>query len=299
MQGDTLSFTTADGKTLVMPDGVFSFESYGMFGAPPTNFQTRQGYKQQGVTEIDYSLAPREITIDFWRAPACDRPTYWNNRKEVLDFFRPNRQGPLTFTVTRPDGTQRSLTVRANPGPQYPSNLKNDNSWNIRESLSFTAFDPIWYDPNATTLVISSTTDTDLVFPITFSIKFGVSGLLFPAAITYAGTWKTYPTITLTGPYTYVAIQNSVLTAAITLIVPIASGESRVIDLTPGAQSIVDGSGVSKFDELSSMSDLINFAIVPDPEASGGVQTLTVNMFQGVGGVSAASIRYNNRYFGI
>lgn len=299
MQGDILSFTTADGDVLTMPDGVFSFESYGMFGAPPTNFQTRQGYKQHGVTEIDYTLSPREISLDFWRARACDRQTYWNNRKEVLDFFRPNRQGPMVFTLTQANGTQRSLTVRANPGPQFPSDLKSDNSWNLRESLSFTAFDPIWYNPSATTLVVGSATDTDLVFPITFAIKFGVSGLLFPAAITYQGTWKTYPKITLTGPYDHVVIQNNVLDASIALIVPIVTGETRVIDLTPGAQSIVDGAGVSRFDELGSLSDLVNFAIMPDPEAPNGVQTLTVNMFQGVAGVSAATIQYNDRYFGI
>lgn len=299
MQIDTLSFTTYDGKVLKMPDNVFSFEDYGMFGAPPTNYQTRQGYQQQGVTEIAYNLAPREIEIDFYRAKACSRVEYWANREEVLNFFRPNRLGPLVFTVTRVDNSQRSLVVRANPGPQYPANLKSRNDWDVRETLSFTAFDPIWYDPNTVTLNVSSGFDTNLVFPITFPIRFGASGLAFPANITYLGTWKTYPIITLTGPYSSVLIESNAVNASVALITPIAAGDTRIIDLTPGAQSIVDGLGVSKFDELSSSSDLVNFAIVPDPEAAGGVQTLTINMFQGTNGVSAASIRYNSRYFGI
>lgn len=295
---DTLTLTTYDGQSFTMPNSVFAFEVFpGGFGAPPTQFATRQGYQQHGVTEIGYTLQPREIDLEFWRASACDRLTYWTNRAELLDFLRPNRNGALVLTVTREDNSQRSLTVRANPGAQFPAQQSND--WNIREGLSFTAFDPIWYDPAVTTYAPASSSPSELVFPITFPIQFGAPGLLFTQAITYDGSWKSYPSITLTGPYTAVTLENSVLSAAIFLTVAIAAGEQRILTLTPGQQTVLDAAGVSQMGDLGPLSDLVNFALLPTPEAPGGVQTLSVIMIGGTNGVSAVSIRYNTRYFGI
>lgn len=295
---DILTFDTADGEQFIMPNGVFSYETFpGNFGAPPTNYTTKQGYQQHGVTEIAYTLQPRDFEIEFWRAAACDRATYWANRTELLNFFRPNRNGPLIFTVTYADGTQRSLTVRADPGPQYPS--VNSNDWNIRESLHLIAFDPVWFDPTEESYTPASSSPTELVFPITFPIQFGAAGLLFAQVLTYTGTWKTYPTITLSGPYTTVTIANSVTDAAIFMTAALAAGEQRIITLTPGNQSVVDQLGVNKFGDLGPLSDLIHLAILPTPEAPGGVQTLSINMIGGSAGVSAASVRFQNRFFGI
>lgn len=295
---DTLTFTTFDGNSFTMDATIFAYEVFpGPLGAPPTQFATRQGYKQHGVTEIDYTLQPRDFDLEFWRAPACDRLTYWSNRAELLDFLRPNRNGPMVFTITREDHTQRSLHIRATPGAQFPGQQAND--WNIRETLSFTAFDPIWYDPAVTTYTPASSSPTQLVFPITFPIQFGAGGLQFLQAVTYGGSWKSYPTLTLSGPYTAVTIENSVIDAAVFLTVSILAGEQRIITLTPGQQTVVDGLGANKFGDLGPLSDLVNFALMPDPEAPGGVQTVSIIMIGGSAGVSSASFSYQNRYFGI
>lgn len=298
MSGDVLEFRTFDGQVLTMPSEIYVFEVFpGGFGAPPTDFNTRRGYKQDSVTEVEYTLSPRKLDIDFWRAPACDRQTYWSNRLELLEYFRPNRNGPLRFTVTQPDGTKRSLTLRADPGPLFTA--QQSNNWNIRETLSFVAFDPIWYGPDATALVLSGSNPTDLVFPITFPIKFGASGLFFTTSITYAGTWKTYPIITLTGPYTTATITNATTGISVFMTFPIAAGETRTLDLTPGAQSVVDGSGNDAFDELGPLSNLVNFNLRPAPEVSGGVNVINVTLNGGLLGTSGVTFSYMERYFGI
>lgn len=297
--GDVLSITTADGNELVLINQDVKLLAYGGLGASPTQFITRRGYKQNSVTEVDLLLSPRTISVELWHSPACDRQTYWQFRQDLHQFLRPNRNGPLTFTLQTPDGTERSIIVRADPGLVFPAQ-SNDNSWNIREQFDFLANDPTFFDATQTVTALSSTTQTQLIFPITFPITFGTTDVfLTTGSITYLGTWKSYPTITLTGPYTRANIQHVQRGINISLSVAIAAGESRIINLTPGAQSITDANGNNKFSDLGAGSDLVDFAIYPNPEAAAGLNTITVQLVDGTPSVSTASIRYYSRYFAL
>lgn len=297
--GDVLSITTFDGNELVLINPDVKLLAYGNLGASPTQFITRRGYRQDGETEVDFLLQSRTISVELWHSPACDRQTYWNTRKELHDFLRPNRNGPLTFTIQTPNGNARSLTVRADPGLVFPS-AGNNNNWNIQESLDFIALDPLFFNASQSTITLTASSQTELVFPITFPITFGVSGLaLSTGAIAYAGTWKSYPTITLTGPYTRAVIQNVQTGVTLFMSVAIASGEQRIIDLTPGSQSIVDASGNNKFSDLGAGSNLVDFALLPDPEVASGIQTITIQLVDGVNGTSGAAIAYYERFFGL
>lgn len=297
--GDLIHIATADGNELFFGDTEFRLLTYGNFGAADTQFITRRGYKQNGSTEIDYLLNPRTITVELWRSPACDRQTYWDHRKELHDFLRPNRNGPITFTLRTPNGDLRSIIVRADPGLTFPAQ-GNNNNWNIQEQMDFICFDPLFFNAAQSTISLSSTTQVQLVFPITFPISFGTSDIfLTTATITYLGTWKSYPIITLTGPYTRAVITNVQTGIVLFMSVAIAAGEQRIIDLTPGSQSITDANGVNKFSDLGAGSDLIDFAIFPDPEVAGGIQSITIQLVFGVAGVSGASLSYYERFFGL
>lgn len=297
--GDVISISTFDGLSLVLINDDIKLLSYGNLGSPPTRFITRRGYLQDSQTEVAYVLDSRTISVELWHSPACDRQTYWTYRGELLDFLRPNRNGPMTFTIRTPNGNVRSIIVRADPGLVFPSQSDNNN-WNIREGMDFLCFDPTFFDASQVVTVLSSSTQTQLVFPITFPITFGTSDVFLTTGnITYVGTWKSYPTITITGPYTRANIRHVQLGINITLSVAIAAGESRIIDLTPGSQSITDAAGNNKFSDLGVGSDLVDFALYPAPEVAGGIQTITVQLVGGVAGVSTASIRYYTRYFGI
>lgn len=298
--GDIIRIETTDGLQLEFPDPEMRLISYGQFGAPPTSWITSQGYKQIGATEIDYSISPRSIEVEFWHAPACNRQAYWDTRLSLHEIFQPNRGGPMTITLIQPGGQQRALIVRADPGFVFPP--EPDNNWSIREVIDMIAFDPIWFDPDTTSTdyVMTGLTNTDLVFSITFPIVFGTSGLIFSTGlITYPGTWRTYPIFTLTGPYTSATITNVTTGAVLSMVVAIGEGDTRIIDLTPGAQRIVDGNGVSRYNELGANSNLIDLNIRPEPEVPGGIQTIQVVMLGGVMGQSSASIAYYNRYFAI
>lgn len=296
--GDVKSIRTFDGEELVFTGDVLLL-AYGNLGAPPTNFITRKGYKQNGVTEVDYLLEPRTISIQLYQQGTEDRQVYWDRRKELHDFLRPNRGGPLQFIIRTPNGTEYAIIVRADPGLTFPSK-SNDNSWIIDDPLDFIAFDPIFFNETEVDLEFQITVQDQLIFPITFPISFGTSDLFFSSGdIVYAGTWKTYPTITLIGPYTRAVISNVTTGVSILMSIPILQGETRIINLTPGAQSITDGNGNNKFSELGAGSNLIDFVLQPDPIVPGGVQELTIQLVDGVNGISGASLTYFERFFAL
>lgn len=296
---DVLMITTHDGNQLVLVNPEVKLLAYGNLGASPTQFITRRGYRQNSQTEIDFLLQPRTISVELWHSAACDRQEYWDIRKELHDFLRPNRNGPMTFTLRTPNGNLRSIIVRADPGLVFPPQ-SNNNNWNVQESMDFTAFDPLFFNAVQSGGALTSAVQLQLVFPITFPITFGTSDVVLSTGnITYGGTWKSYPIITLTGPYTRAVISNPAVGLNIYLSVAIAAGEQRIIDLTPGQQSITDASGNNKFSDLGAGSNLVDFAIYPDPEVAGGVQSINVQLVFGVAGVSAASVVYYERFFAL
>lgn len=297
--GDVIHIETFDGDELFFTGEDFKLLAYGNLGAPPTEYLTRRGYKQHGVTELDFLLNPRTIIVQLWRSAALDRQTYWDNRKELHDFLRPNRNGPFTFTIRTPNGDERSTTVRAEPGLVFPP-TPDLNDWTVNEQLDFVAFNPLFRNAAQDVIALSSSVQTELVFPITFPISFGTSGVyLTTGTITYEGTWKAYPTITLTGPYTRAVIINQETGVSIYMSVAIAAGEQRIITLTPGQQSITDADGNNKFSDLGAGANLVDFALLPDPEVADGQQEITIQLVDGVNGQSAASLSYYEQFFAL
>ena len=299
MVGDIIYLQTADGEQLFVPDDEVKFLTYGNFGAPPVTFLTRKGYQQHGVTEVDYLLEPRTITAELWHSPACSRQQYWDNRLALHEYLRHNRGGPLLFVLRQPGGSKRALVVRANPGLQFPMPGTDINNWNVDEAVDFLANDPIWFDPDGHSELVVSALDLNLVFPITFPIRFGIAGSLSSISITYAGTWVSYPTLTLYGPYSQCIIDNMTTGVRITLSVAITGAERRILTLTPGEHSLVDGFGANRFSDLDVSSDLVDFCLRPDPEVAGGVNVIQATFVGGTVGVSGMQIGWHDRYFAI
>ncbi len=283
-----------------MPDEQVRLHTYGMFGAPPTTYITRKGYKQHGVTEVDFTLEPRTITLLLWRAPACNRNEYWQFRQDLHEFFRPNRTGPMTYTLIRPNGSKRQLIVRAQPGLTLPANQMDDNNWDINEELEFIAHDPVWYDPTAIVNNLTGAKDqTGLIFPITFPITFGAEGLIFSQSLPYLGTWEEKPTLRLEGPYNSAEVRNDTTGVILYLSKPLPTGAIRLVNLRQSPPNVTDAAGVSKNDELGPASNLVDWKLEPDPVAPGGVNTITAVYYGGLAGTSKFRLTYYTRYFAI
>jgi hypothetical protein len=298
-------YQTPDGQIYSFHNGVNKFlMSFQGLGMPEVEYRVQRGPYQHGETLIDYVLRPRIFQL-LHSVNACDRQGYWEARNELIEHLRPNRQTgssfqPGTFLKKLPGGNQRAINVVIEEGPKF--NARRLDRWeefSFIETLRFIAYDPTFYDPTQKDFSFSVTeTITDLVFPITFPIQFGVSIITKQDNLTYNGNWLSYPTINLTGPMNNPIIENDTTGEKLELIYDIPASEVVTITLDYGNKTVENGSGDNLIGVLSTDSDLATFHLAPDPEASGGINTIIVQAGD-TDSNSEVELLYYERYIGI
>lgn len=304
---EVISLETVDGQKLALK-GAWLDYGFAGFGAAPVQWQTQTGYKRNGARVIDYRLTERRLNVIVGEAETNEkRYEYWDARSQLLNILRPNRGdfNELTMTLSRLDAdglpVKRSIRCVYTGGAEMEDFDEDSNQFRVNLALEFTAFDPLFFDPVTVDMDLVATIQTDLIFPITFPILFGASGNLFDTGLlNYQGSWRAYPTITITGPYSSAVLTDYGTGATITLGVAIGAGETRIIQLSENSFMITDGNGNNAFDELSAGSNLIDFYIPPTGQViDGGSQRITVNLIGGSESQSAVNIEYSDTYYGI
>lgn len=254
---------------------------------------------QQGEYLVDYLLNPRELTMDI-RHQGCSREEYWELRLALLDILRPNRNGQMTYVFTVPTGTQYAIKGLVTEFP-FANIPEGWDQWGFSETLSIFCVDPIWFNNEATETNFIQSGASELVFPITFTpsgptIYFEDTSTWGTASITYLGTWYSYPTFTVTGPFTSVYFSHDNLGVAVQLNYAAEAGETITVNLEE--RTVTDANGVDLFGYLSSLTNLIGFRLEPDPVVSGGVNTISVQL-AGNDGSNIVTMSYRTRWIGI
>jgi len=282
---------------------VYAFEGDGM---PDIDYITQQGPGQHGETVIDYQLKPRTIQL-LHRRNGCGRSNYWDNRADMLNLLRPNRQSygsvnPGRLRRRLPGGTVRDIDVFIMPTtPKFSARPEDSyDEFGISEVIRFYAPDPTYYDPTQVCLEWTLASQDHLIFPITFPIMFGTSVIDADLVVTYAGTWLAYPTIEITGPISGLEIINETLGKTLALNYVISAGETVTINLAYGNKSVTSDIAGNLIGALKDDGeDLVGFYLAPDPEASGGVNALNVVGASAIVGTTSVEIAYYTRYIGI
>lgn len=269
-------------------------------GTPPLEYAVTRGPAQNGVTVRDFFLLPRVIQL-LIRQQFCGRGQWWDGRASILDALRPNRQliataaVPGTLRFTRSDGSKRSISAFLESGPNFePSQIGRWDEWAFQEVLRFVCHDPLFFDPAEQAALFTG--GEQLVFPIVFPITFGSFGGL--TAITYAGTWASYPTITLTGPMSDPRIENVTTGEVIQFDFDIPAGVAVTVTLTYGQKTVTDSLGNNLIGVVTPASDLATFHLAAAPEAPGGMNQVQVNA-SGTSVNSAVALTWYSRFFGI
>jgi len=303
-----VSITTVDGEHLPFA-GAWLIDGFANFGAAPVIYQTQEGYKLIGSRVLDFTLSDRRMSILIRQHEGSDkRYEYWTRRNQIMEFFRPNRGvngNELTLTINHPDANgnriKRRIKCRYENGLEFEDFDDSVNAFVVDVAINLIAHNPIWEDASQTIKILSTSIDTDLIFPITFPIVFGESGLIFNTGdLNYLGSWRAYPTMTITGPYSTAKVDNLGTGVFFQLSVPILTGESRVITLSEQTFSIVNDAGDSVFDELSDNSNLSEFYIPTAGEViAGGSQAIKATLQGGTDGVSGFKLEYNTAFYGV
>lgn len=300
--GVSYQFDTGNGKLLM------SFTGDGM---PPIEYIRQKGPFQHGETLLDYRLAARVIQY-VHRRKGCSRYEYWDNRADLINWLRPNRQAPGQFDLGKlrkilPDGSKRDIDVMIQQGPAFaPRQSDVWDEWAFTESLQFIASDPTFYDPDADEVIwsisillgkiyYSASALTDLAYPYFYGADI-ISG---SATVTYLGTWLSYPTFELTGPLNQPFVENVTTGEHIQLAYDIAAGETVTISLPYGNKTVTNNFGANLIGTVTSDSDLATFHLAPDPEAAGGVNLFNASGGGGLAGVTQIRMWWYVRYIGI
>ncbi len=268
------------------------------FGLSPVNRLTEQGPLQHGNTDIGYRLGPRTLQLVLnMLADDSDTSDYWNQRAELLHIFAP-RDNPIQLRFTYPLGT-RQIACHAVGGLSFPSQDKQAYVGH-KVNVSLMANDPTFYDPTLVSesfgIAISS---GQMNIPLAIPWNIGSSTLNKTTSIMYAGSFVTYPVITVYGPITDLKITNTTINEKIDFTgSTIAAGKVYTIDCRYGYKTVVDELAVNQIAKLTDDSDLSTFRLETDPVAVDGVNTITVT---GTAGTSATQIyfTYYSKYIGV
>ena len=100
--------------------------------------------------------------------------------------------------------------------------------------------------------------------PNALGITFGSATLSESFTIIYTGTWNSFPTIEVTGPWDNFTITNLATLETLDFGYTIDGGETITFDLAYGVKSVVNNLGVNLIGSLSTDSDLATFHLTPD-----------------------------------
>lgn len=266
------------------------------FGLPEIEYLEQRGYKQHGTTILDWRFKPRTVTLDLFIS-GNDYAAYRASRMAVWELIRPNRGGALTIRRVYPNGDWRDVDCwfrgggDGGEGPDNPIFRAEDLS------LEFRCPNPSFYDPHSKTATLSGSTPAGLVFPAQFGAIQGAGSWVFHranefgvATCVYTGTFRSYPVITITGPYTTMRLENQNTGAVILLGVAVGAGGTRTLDIEAG--TLVNEYGQNVFTDLA-LANLVDFYLAPDSTTTILISATDTDI------TTTVSVEYYERYIAL
>lgn len=294
---DGFTITVIVGSTaFVMQDnGYYLTGEEGTGAAPSQRLETR-GAQQHGSTDRGFFLRPRFFGLTFSIA-GTDFATFKTARNQFSRVFKPTRSMSLLWTYT--DGDLRQIDCVPLNSPDFPSGRRSGFADNV--PIEFKAAQPWFYDPvqqQITFALGGGSGAFDIPLAIPWSI--GASALSQTKTISYAGTWRSNPIITIDGPATDAVLTNLLTDEKLDFTgVTINAADQYVIDTRYGFKTVTDLAGDNKLADLTDDSDLGSFHI----EEPDGDDATKNNDLQFVAtAVTAATevfVRYSINYTGI
>ncbi len=265
-------------------------------GMMPVSRLEERGPLQIGVTDRGYILSERTIVLSMGIRGA-DLDDLYSKRTTLLNILKPrNTAGKLRWTQ---GSTVRQIDAHYAGDSLGFEDVARSYLWQ-RVGVALKCPDPRWYDPalKTTTFNLGGGDDT---FEVPFEVPFkvGASTIDQTNTVTYNGSIKAFPTIRITGPITDPVITHNQTGFKLDFTgVTIAAADYYEINLGYSQNTVTDKAGSNVINDLTTDSDLVEFAIEPDPNVAGGVNSINVTG-SSVSAASEAMINYYEYYSGI
>lgn len=271
---------------------------------PPIRRLQERGALQNGVTDLGFRLDPREFNLIFGFR-SVGGADYWSKRQALLDIFKPSSD-PLKLTVQSIDGSfTRSInfhyTGALDLSSESSADLYGDGTYDL-VNVECYAPDPLWYNPEPIVVNFLPTFSIGLFIPLQIPSSIGTDpGDGYMSAretIPYAGTWRAYPELKITGPITDPVITNLETGDKLDFTgTTIAAFNYIVVDLEYGVKTVRDQDGVNMISRLTSDSNLSTFSL---EHARTGSKDNTIYISgDDVSTATALRFTYYERFIGI
>lgn len=288
---------------LVLSDRApFDLVSVTGLGTPPIRRLTARAPFQDGDTDLGYRLDARmiDVVLYFNAGTKALADTY---RAQLYEYIKP-LAGALSLRCIKDDGYIRQLDCYP-VGVIDAPNTELDRLWGAQKmAVQLRAAEPIWYDPQAQywgAIGGAATGATGYTVPVDVPWQQDTNTFIEASvALTYGGSWASYPVITITGPATGVSLSN--VTTGHILDFPalsLSAGEYVTVDLRYGYKTVIDNTGANVIGELSTDSDLADWHLAPAPEAAGGINMLLFAVDADATSATSVQMSYYSRFIGL
>jgi len=270
-------------------------------GLPPVRLIKERSPQQDGSTVVGQVLDERLLNLVLLiDAPSEAVAAVY--RRNLAHILKPIKDIPCTLRVTANDGTIRQIDTNVVGAVDFPNTNQDRFAGKQNVVVQFEASDPIPYDPalQNVTFVVASGTGPPGGYQVPFHVPALYSGSSIIDAVEslpYNGDWKTFPIMYLTGPMVGPVITNVTTDKVLDFAgSSLAGGDIWTIDLRYGRKRVTDQNGVLQNAALTDDSDLIDWSLVPDPEAPGGINDIRVNVPSGATAASRVRVEFYNKY---
>jgi hypothetical protein len=263
-------------------------------GMLPQHLIESRGAQQHGATYRDFRADPRDFRL-YLELDQASREALYTARQTLLGIFAPGRA--LSVRYTFPSGALRQIDCRYRSDMSLPT--ADQQGFTQKVVVGLRAFDPTFYDPAGVTSSFNLGGGSGGTVPTEIPMFVGSSVLNQTNTVTYAGDWRDYPLIRLTGPVTDCILTNLTTGDILDFTgVTIAAGDFYEIDCRYGYKTVVDAAGVNKIADLSTTSDLSTFHLASALETPDGINAIKVT-----GSAATESTRidvtFYERYLGV
>jgi hypothetical protein len=285
------------GTTYSLDDGTYCYiQSHSGMGMMPVRRLEQRGPQQNGVSDRGYRLDERTIIMQLY-VPGSTYSDLYDKRTSLLSMFKArDTAGKLRFSL---GSTSREIQAHY-IGDSLGMDDDAFTGFTKPVAIALRCPDPRWYDPTINTSEFSLGGGSN-TFVVPFEVPFNVgsSTIDITRTVTYSGNIKSYPTIRITGPITDPVITHGQTGYKLDFTgITIAAGDWYEIDLGYAGNTVEDDAGTNKIADLTTDSDLVDFAIEADPDVTGGVNSINVTG-SSVSEATEIMITYYDYYLGI
>lgn len=111
-------------------------------GGAPVEYSASVLHEIEGALVSGYTVQPRPITLGVLYRGAKNQRSYFEGRRRLDDFIRPNQYKPVRLYAVLPSHETVFLEVYASPGAAMP--LTRERGRTFLEPVNITAQNPIW-----------------------------------------------------------------------------------------------------------------------------------------------------------